>query len=163
MGLELVCFFRPNGANGYLSNWYDSPFILEGQKYICAEQYLMWAKAQIFGDHYMANQILKAVDPYLMKKYGRQVQGFNEDIWRGYREQVMHRALLGKFMQNPRLRVQLMETGNALLVECSPYDRVWGIGLSMTNPDRLSPELWRGQNLLGKQLAIVRTELCTCR
>ena len=116
----------------------------------------MYGKAILFNDIEVANKILNTSDPSRIKKLGREVRGFTEAVWNMQRENVMFQGLYAKFTQNLDLRDKLLATGNLVIAECSPRDRIWGIGLSMSNPDRLDRNKWRGQNLLGYSLMRVR-------
>lgn len=156
---SFVAFYLADQPNGYLSNWYPAPFDLNGLHFENTEQYLMYRKALQFEDVEIAMQILQDGAPDRVKRLGRQVRGYVDAIWTGVRQVALLPGLLAKFSQNPQLRKQLLDTGDALLAECSPTDRVWGIGLSMDAPDCLVPERWRGANLLGALLMEVRAQL----
>lgn len=93
------------------------------------------------------------------KKLGRKVSNYDENSWNGVRQIVVYRGLLEKFGQNDELKKLLLETGDSVLAECAVKDRIWGIGLSMTNPDRMDRACWKGQNLLGYALMMVREDL----
>ena len=80
-------------------------------------------------------------------------------MWNGIRQLIVYEGLLAKFSQNDALRQKLDETGNALLAECAVKDCIWGIGLSMNDPNRKDPEQWKGKNLLGYALMMVRDKL----
>jgi ribA/ribD-fused uncharacterized protein len=145
--------------NGPFSQWHTSNFELSGHSYLCAEQYMMHQKAVLFDDKIMANKILASNDPGKQKAFGKQVQGFEEEIWRQNRERIVAEANRAKYFQNKGLRRKLFQTGNALLVEASPIDTIWGIGLSAEEAKRVAPAAWPGQNLLGKILTTVRGQL----
>ena len=159
--MAVICFHNPNEENGYLSNWYPSSFTLDGVAFSSMEQYMMYRKAVCFGDEKVAAQILATGDVAEIKALGRLVSGYDESLWNGVRQIVIYEGLLAKFSQNPDLRKQLKETGNAVLAECAVKDRIWGIGLSMHDPDRLDRAKWQGQNLLGYALMMVREKLRT--
>ena len=154
--MEVICFHNPNEENGYLSNWYPAPFAENGVEFSSMEQYMMYCKAVCFHDEDVAVQILKTDDVAAIKALGRSVSNYDDNVWNGVRQIVVYEGLLAKFKQNEDLRGQLKDTGNAFLAECAVKDRVWGIGLSMTDPDRLDREKWKGQNLLGYALMMVR-------
>ena len=122
------------------------------------EQYMMYQKAICFGDTKIAEKILETTDVAQIKALGRKVSNYNETIWNGKRQIVVYKGLCAKF-QNPELKAKLKATGDAVLAECAVRDCIWGIGLSMTDPKRLEMDKWRGQNLLGFALMIVRDEI----
>ena len=157
--MAVICFHNPNGENGYLSNWYPAAFTMDGITFSSMEQYMMYRKAVCFGDVKVAEQILATEDVAEIKALGRLVSGYDESLWNGVRQIVVYEGLLAKFLQNPDLRKQLKETGSAVLAECAVKDRIWGIGLSMHDPDRLDQVKWQGQNLLGYTLMMVRDRL----
>lgn len=157
--MAVICFHNPNEENGYLSNWYPAAFTTDGVSFSTMEQYMMYRKAVCFGDVKVAEQILATEDAAEIKAFGRLVSGYDESLWNGVRQIVVYEGLLAKFSQNPDLRKQLKETGSAVLAECAVKDRIWGIGLSMHDPDRLDQVKWQGQNLLGYTLMMVRDRL----
>lgn len=156
---NIVCFHNPEEENGYLSNWYPSQFEYRNNQFNCAEQYMMIMKAAIFGDWDIAEKIHATDDPKRMKALGRQVKGFNSAIWDLNKEQAMIDGLTAKFQQNEEMKEMLLATGNSLLAECAVHDKIWGIGRSMWDQARFNPDLWNGQNLLGKILMKVRDTL----
>ena len=157
--MEIICFHNPNEENGYLSNWYPSPFMADGVAFSSMEQYMMYRKAICFGDETVAAQILSTDDVSEIKSLGRQVSYYNENMWNGIRQIVIYEGLLEKFSQNEDLKAKLKSTGSAVLAECAVKDRIWGIGLSMKDPDRLNRDRWNGQNLLGYALMMARERL----
>lgn len=157
--MAVICFHNPNEENGYLSNWYPSIFALNGITFSSIEQYMMYRKAVCFGDEKVAAQILATEDVAEIKALGRLVSGYDENLWNGVRQIVVYEGLLAKFSQNSDLREQLKDTGQAFLAECAVKDRIWGVGLSMHDPNRLDLAKWRGQNLLGYALMMVRERL----
>lgn len=156
MADQIVCFHNPEEENGYLSNWYHSRFSEGENTYTSMEQYMMYCKAMTFKDYSIAGQIMAADDVADIKALGRKVSGYNETIWNGIRQIIVYRGLILKFSQNRELRSMLIDTGDSILAECAVKDTVWGIGLSMKNPDRLDMSKWRGKNLLGFALMEVR-------
>ena len=124
-----------------------------------AEQYMMYKKAVCFGDWDTAKEILCTDDVAQIKELGRQVSDYSESYWNGIRQIVVFEGLLAKFSQNENLKNQLKATGDAILAECAVKDRIWGIGLSMKDSDRFEISRWKGQNLLGYTLMIVRERL----
>lgn len=157
--MEIVCFHNPDEENGYLSNWYPSVFTLEGICFSSMEQYMMYKKAMTFHDEDIAERIMAADDFAEIKALGRAVSNYSDLIWSGCRQIVVYNGLLEKFRQNPELKDRLLSTRDALLAECAVKDMIWGIGLSMKDPDRMDMKKWRGQNLLGFALMAVRDEL----
>ena len=156
---RIVCFHNPDEENGYLSNWYRSEFTLNGVRYSSLEQYMMHQKALCFGDSDSAAKILAADDPGRVKALGRGVAGYDNHVWNGVRQIIVYEGLLAKFSQNADLKEKLLATGSDTLAECAVNDTIWGIGLSMRDPDRLDPKKWRGQGLLGYALMQVRAVL----
>lgn len=157
--MNVICFHNPDEENGYLSNWYYSDFSIDDVEYTSMEQYMMYQKAIRFQDISIAEEILATQDVAQIKELGRSVSGYNDIIWSGIRQIVVYEGLKAKFAQNDNLRRQLVETKNAILAECAVKDCVWGIGLSMHDPNRLNLEQWRGKNLLGYTLMMVRDGL----
>lgn len=161
---QVICFHNPDEENGYLSNWYISPFrkplgYEAGKEFLSVEHFFMYMKAKWFGDDAIAEKILKTEDVSEVKHLGRQVKNFNEHIWNGMRQTFMMDGIHAKFCSDPRLQEKLVSTGNALIAECAVQDRIWGIGLSMHDPKRLDPKEWKGQNLLGYLLMNMRMRI----
>ena len=154
--MSVICFHNPNEENGYLSNWYPSPFTVEKKNFSSMEQFMMYSKAICFGDEAVAKNILSTDDASQIKALGRQVKNYDEHIWNGIRQIVVYKGLLAKFLQNEDLKDRLKSTGEAILAECAVKDLIWGVGLSMKDPDRLDKTKWKGQNLLGYTLMMVR-------
>ena len=154
-----MCFHNPDEENGYLSNWYSSDFIADNIKFSSMEQYMMYKKAVCFADTEIAYKILETSNVAEIKTLGRQVSRYNENIWNGIRQIVVYEGLINKFSQSILLKEQLKETKDAILAECAVKDRIWGIGLSMNDPKRLDMNQWKGQNLLGYTLMMVRERL----
>ena len=120
---------------------------------------MMYRKAICFDDDKVAALILASEDVAEIKALGRLVSGYDENLWNGVRQIVVYEGLLAKFYQNPELKERLKSTGSAVLAECAVNDRIWGIGLSMRDPDRFDRTKWKGQNLLGYALMMVREKL----
>ncbi len=142
-----------------LSQWWGCRFSVDGVEYKCAEQFMMAEKARMFGDEEMLLEIMKASHPKEMKAYGRAVKGFDKAVWDVACYEIVKRGNEAKFSQNPELWEFLKNTKNRILVEASPRDRIWGIGMGKSNPDALCPLKWRGTNLLGFALTEVRDSL----
>ncbi|MGN0499228.1 MAG: NADAR family protein [Acutalibacteraceae bacterium] len=157
--MNIICFHNPDEENGYLSNWYPSNFTLNDVNFSSMEQFMMYRKAICFNDEAVAAQILSTNDVAEIKSLGRQVSNYDENMWNGIRQIVVYEGLLAKFSQNGELETKLKSTGNALLAECAVKDRIWGIGLSMKDSDRFDKKRWKGQNLLGYTLMMVREHL----
>lgn len=157
--MEIICFHNPNEENGYLSNWYPSNFLVDGVVFSSMEQYMMYQKAICFEDKNIATQILLTNDVSQIKALGRMVSGYDDNYWNGIRQIVVYKGLLAKFSQNENLKELLIGTETAILAECAVKDKIWGIGLSMKDVDRLNRAKWRGQNLLGYTLMMVREQL----
>jgi ribA/ribD-fused uncharacterized protein len=141
------------------SQWYRATFVVDGATFGCAEQYMMYGKAQLFGDAAVAAEILAADHPRQHKALGRKVKPFDDRTWRLNREAIVRAGNHAKFTQSAELRAQLLATRGTTLVEASPYDRIWGIGLAASDPRAADPAQWKGQNLLGKILTALRDEL----
>jgi ribA/ribD-fused uncharacterized protein len=163
--LEFVFFWghtsSADGALGpfCLSQWYPASFVDAGVTYFAAEHFMMAEKARLFGDEEVRAKIIATKDPSVAKKLGRAVSNFEESIWREHRYQIVCRASLLKFGQNPELRRYLLSTGSAILVEASPKDAIWGIGLGAKDPKATQPAAWPGLNLLGFALMDARETL----
>jgi ribA/ribD-fused uncharacterized protein len=154
-----VYFHKIDEPNGFLSNWYDSPFVTDDRKFTSVEQYIMYRKAEIFGDMKIAEQILATDDPETQKALGRKVRGYSEYVWNGLRQMVVFRALMAKFSQNKGLRKLLLLTGDAYLIECAMRDKIWACGRSLYDERRKDASLWNGTNILGFALMEVRKRL----
>lgn len=157
--MKIIGFHNPSEDYGFLSNWYLSDFRIDGIEFSSMEQYMMYEKALCFGDEKIAKEILAERDVARIKELGRLVSGYDDHIWNGVRQIVIYEGLLAKFSQNEFLKGRLLDTKNSILAECAVKDRIWGIGLSLTDPKRLIPSEWKGQNLLGYALMMVRGRL----
>jgi ribA/ribD-fused uncharacterized protein len=142
-----------------LSQWWPGRFELDGEVYPTAEHWMMVGKARLFGDEAAAGAILATDDPAEAKRLGRTVRGYDEAAWRAARYDLVVRGNLAKFGQDPLLGAFLLATGERVLVEASPVDRIWGIGLAEGDQAATDPARWRGLNLLGFALMDVRDEL----
>jgi len=148
------------GINDIYSNFYPASFEIDGKVFPTSEHYFMYAKAMKFDpDGPVTYEALVSAPPAEAKKMGRQVRFFSESTWDAIDQQIMYKACLAKFAQNPELKQQILETGDDIIVECSPRDRKWGIGMGKNNPNAQNPKLWRGSNLLGETLMKVRAKL----
>jgi ribA/ribD-fused uncharacterized protein len=144
---------------GSLSQWWPSPFTVDGRRYATAEHWMMWRKAVLFGDQEAAGKILAAGHPKAAKGLGARVRGFDEATWQRERFGIVVSGSVAKFGQDERLRAFLLATGERVLVEASPLDRIWGIGLAAEDPRAADPAGWRGLNLLGFALMQARNAL----
>ncbi|HEY3482733.1 MAG TPA: NADAR family protein [Streptomyces sp.] len=142
-----------------LSQWYPAAFEVDGVRFATAEHSMMWGKAQLFGDSETAAKIVTVAHPQEAKGLGRTIAGFDEDTWVAHRMQIVTAANVAKFRQNPDLLAFLLGTGDRVLVEASPLDRIWGVGLSVSDPRIHDPERWLGLNLLGEALMAAREKL----
>ncbi|TYV58204.1 NADAR family protein [Listeria monocytogenes] len=141
------------------SQWWICSFKVDGVEYNCAEQFMMAEKAKLFNDMEMREKILAAKHPKQAKDFSRLISGFQEDIWLKNRFNIVMRANQAKFSQNEELKKFLMQTKNRILVEASPVDKIWGIGMAADNKNVENPLYWKGLNLLGFALMAVRDEL----
>jgi ribA/ribD-fused uncharacterized protein len=144
---------------GCLSQWWPAPFTVDGRRFATAEHYMMWRKATLFGDDAMAERILAAPHPHAAKAFGARVAAFDQETWDRQRVPIVVAGNLAKFGQHQALRTFLLGTGRRVLVEASPVDRIWGIGLTRDDPAATDPARWRGLNLLGFALMRVRETL----
>ena len=142
-----------------LSQWWPAPFVINGRQYRTAEHYMMAEKAHLFGDEVCRAQIINATSPADVKALGRKVRGFEEEQWIKKRFDIALRGNLAKFSQNLALRDWLIATSPAVLVEASPVDTIWGIGLAADDKRASDPAKWRGLNLLGFVLMKAREAL----
>ncbi|MFF8544303.1 NADAR family protein [Streptomyces werraensis] len=151
----------PDGRVGAscLSQWWPSPFTVDGVEYATAEHWMMAAKARLFDDTEGERRVLAAGHPSEAKKAGRLVRGFDEEIWRRERFGIVVEGSVHKFAAHCELRSFLLNTGDRVLVEASPVDRVWGIGLAADAEAANDPARWRGPNLLGFALMEARRRL----
>jgi len=151
----------PEGGigTGCLSQWWPAPFTVDGVAYPTAEHWMMAGKARLFGDDQALAAVLAAGSARAAKAVGRVVCGFGEQEWAAARFDIVVAGNLAKFTQNPALARFLVSTGSTVLVEASPRDRIWGIGMSAGHRDAGRPSRWRGLNLLGFALMNVRDQL----
>ena len=150
---------RENGGQitkACFSQWYPAPFCVDDKIFPTAEHFMMAEKARLFGDTEKMALILAAKEPGKAKAIGREVLNFDQSIWDMHKFGIVVRGNLEKFRQNPDLCEFLRNTGNRVLVEVSPVDSIWGIGLAADDPQRVDPKAWKGENLLGFALMEVR-------
>jgi len=166
-GPKVIPFWRVSDEFGCFAQWYKSNFTIDGITYCCAEQYMMSKKALLFGDNETNDQIMRSKDARNIKHLGRQVSNFDQEKWSENCEEIVYQGNLAKFTQNENIKNKLLSTGDAIIVEASPLDSIWGIGISAENlltPDgelKIPVEQWQGSNLLGKALMRVRDTIKT--
>src|SRR5579884_725474 len=145
--------------NGWPSQWSPVQFVIDGAEYNCCEQYMMAEKARVFGDDATLQKILASASPRQQKALGRTVRRFDEILWSKVCRGIVYSGNLARFDQNPEHRELLLATGIKTIVEASPVDRIWGIGLAPDDPRALDESSWRGTNWLGIALMQVRDTL----
>lgn len=155
--VNIVPFFGTSKRNGEYSNWYPATFTLEGVTFANTEQYMMWSKAKLFHDEKIADKILNTDNPRTVKMLGREVSGFDKDIWNEKRYDIVLKGCLAKFsIQNPELHEKMLREEFPTFIEASPYDKVWGIGVGVDNMSVVKDmRYWPGTNLLGRVLTEV--------
>ncbi|MBF4471667.1 NADAR family protein [Flavobacterium sp. HJJ] len=141
------------------SQWWISPFVVEGITYKTAEHWMMAKKAELFNDQEVLEKIIQANSPAEAKKLGREVRNYVDSLWLKNRFEIVKQGNFNKFNQNPDLKEFLINTKERILVEASPVDSIWGIGMATDHKNINNPEKWRGLNLLGFALMEVRDEL----
>jgi ribA/ribD-fused uncharacterized protein len=147
--------------DGPFSQWHPCTFIEDTQAYNCAEQYMMAKKALLFADLATHNQIMLSLTPHHQKALGRTVKGFDKAIWDRVARAIVYQGNYHKFSQNPDLMAALTATSGTTVVEASPVDRIWGIGLAADNPLCMDRATWKGLNWLGEALTNLRNDLLT--
>lgn len=145
--------------NGIYSNWFPIDFIDPNvkQQFHNSEQGFMWHKAMFFLDSEIADKILETTNPRTIKALGRQIRDYDDTKWSKVRYNIMVDVNFFKFFQNENLKKELLDSGDKIIVEASPYDKIWGVGLMEDNPLILNDKNWQGENLLGKALMDVRS------
>lgn len=149
-------FYRMQDA---FSQWHPCLFSVDNQTYTSTEQWMMAEKARLFQDPEALTYILAAGHPREQKALGRSIRGFDDATWRRHRLGIVLAGNRHKFTQAPALHQALAATRGKLLVEASPVDTIWGVGLPDTYPNLAQPARWRGLNLLGFALTALREEL----
>lgn len=155
--MESFTFFWDE--NSPFCQWYPSKFIINGINFNCAEQYMMYMKAKFFNDEQIGERILEATSPIEHRSLGRQVKNFNKEKWERVCKKIVYDGNYAKFSQNPGLRAELFHTAATTIVEASPFDRIWGVGLAEDDERILDRKNWRGTNWLGEILTQIREEL----
>lgn len=160
---DFIFFWKPCQSNkidkGCFSQWFMSDFIIDGRRYCCAEQYMMAKKAELFHDEEIFKEIINERSPKRIRDLGRMVKNFDPVLWGERKTEFVAEANIAKFTQRQELRDFICSTEGKILVEASPFDRIWGIGLNASNVNSVNPSLWRGLNLLGFTLMEVRDEI----
>ena len=141
------------------SQWWLSSFTVEEIEYKSAEHWMMAKKAALFNDFNILEKIIQSKTPAEAKKLGREVKNYNDEVWIKNRFQIVKEGNFHKFSQHKNLKDFLLSTKERILVEVSPVDPIWGIGMASDHKDANNPEKWRGLNLLGFALMEVRDEL----
>ena len=148
-------------GKGSLSQWFPAEFTVDGDRYRTAEHFMMAEKARLFGDDEIRAQILDCTTPAEAKALGRAVRNFDAERWNAECFGIVVNGNVAKFGQNAAMGEFLLRTGTRVLVEASPRDRIWGIGMGAANPAAMQPSQWRGLNLLGFALMAAREQLRT--
>lgn len=144
---------------GCFSQWWPSKFMVENFTFNCCEQYMMFKKAMLFGDIKSAAEIMEESSPRNIKFIGRRVRNFDNYIWDQTKRDVVYKGNYYKFTENEDLKEILLSTGNKVLVEASPKDIIWGIGLSVNDENVEDKNCWRGTNYLGYELTRLKFKL----
>lgn len=142
-----------------MSQWFSASFKIDDTTYATAEHYMMAEKARLFKDEKLRSLILQAASPNEAKGLGRKIKNFDEEVWCANRFEIVVKGSIEKFSQNPRLGNYLKSTAPTILVEASPVDAIWGIGLHRDDPSAGDPASWNGLNLLGFALMKARDTL----
>lgn len=145
-----------------LSQWYPAKFYAEGMWFDNAEHYMMWRKASLFNDNEVRNKLITCPSPKEAKALGRQVKNFDPWLWDHLKKDIVTKGSLHKFTSSKFLLNYLRATGTKKLVEASPWDKIWGIGLSAEDAIRIPEKDWPGRNLLGHCLMDVREIIQRC-
>lgn len=146
-------------TNSCFSQWWIADFKVDGITYKTAEHWMMAKKAELFGDKEIYEKIINSKSPGEAKDLGRRISGFNQEKWEAARFEIVVEGNYHKFTQYPDLREFLLNTQDRILVEASPVDNIWGVGLAKDNARIENPEEWNGLNLLGFALMEVRDRL----
>ena len=162
--LDYVFFWQTDEGKGYsskgcFSQWQTSNFIAEARRYFCAEQYMMGRKALAFDDLETFEKIMSANHPREIKSLGRKIKNFDQTEWDYVKYSIVLNGNFYKFTQNEKMLEVLLSTENKILVEASPFDEIWGVGLSEDDEKIKNPNYWKGQNMLGFALMEVRDEI----
>lgn len=163
--LKYLCFWGHTPKPGVevgdfcFSQWFPASFTVDGLTYPTAEHWMMAEKARLFKDEDAFQAVLKSKTPGEAKKIGRRVRHFDDALWKANGYRMVIEGSIHKFRQNRAMGEYLINTGNRVLVEASPVDEIWGVGLTKDSDQVLNPETWRGLNLLGFALMEARDYL----
>lgn len=149
-------FWRSKFGQWHMSDMYDPQ---TGLTFNCAEQFMMYKKAELFGDKKIMNAIMATDDPRTQKNLGREVANYDEDKWNAVAVEIVAYGNYLKFTQNPKLLKLMFKHKDRILVEASPIDKKWGIGLAEEDPRALDESQWQGENLLGVALMKTRDRI----
>lgn len=156
---DFIGFWHENDDYGYMSNWYKASFEYAGKQFASVEQFMMYHKLMTFRQLDLADKVMQTDDPAEAKKIGRtHFANFDDTLWTRISPTIVKRGVRAKFVQHPDLMEELLSTGNTVLAECSPYDKVWGIGLAPDDESVFDTRKWNGKNKLGRILMILREE-----
>lgn len=142
--------------DGIYSQWYPSNMNIDGEDFNCCEQYMMYNKALVFRDYDTADRIMQTESPAEQKSLGRSVRNFNREVWDQHCMSIVIKGNYYKFKQNIPLGKELLSSDNRIIVEASPYDNIWGIGMGENALGIEDPANWKGLNLLGNAIMNVR-------
>lgn len=166
------------GSTDYIHSLEDAlgvyQILIENKIFYCREQWMMALKALLFANHYketnnnfrrknidVFNKIMNENNPRKIKSLGRKVDGFLDDLWNEWKYKIVVNGNYLQFIQSDKLKQILLNTNNLELVEASPYDKIWGIGMTEKQARQVGKNVWsrNGLNLLGKALMEVRDAL----
>jgi len=161
---DIVLFWGHTKKEGKIgkecfSQWYPVDFRVNADQFWCMEQFMMSQKAKLFGDQEIFEKIMGETEQKKIKQLGRKVSGFDQKIWDQVKYDIVLTGNYYKFSENSKLRTILLDTGDSILAEASPYDKIWGIGFGAGSQESNHPEQWKGINLLGFALMEVREEI----
>ena len=154
----MIGFWKVNKPYGEFSNWYLCEIEFHGRKFCSSEQLFMYKKAKLFHDDEIAEKIVSASNQFEIKRLGRMVKNFKQDVWDKCCYDIMLSSNRLKYEQNPVLLQVLLSTGEEEICEASPLDRIWGVGLSTDTDEYKNKTNWKGKNLLGEVLMQIRFE-----